>query len=86
MKRSVAFWICLVASVLLIVGGFFVPPMGVIDGSVLQAVGLLLGFGTIGMIPEIIKSAKNAKVTTAGGTQIEIEGHSKHKESGADNV
>jgi hypothetical protein len=31
----------------LIVGGFFVPPMGIIDGSVLTAVGELLLFPTL---------------------------------------
>lgn len=35
---------CFVLSVALIVGGFFVPPMGVIDGSVLTAVGELIAF------------------------------------------
>ena len=34
-------------SVGLIIGGFFVPPMGVIDGSVLTAVGELLLFPTL---------------------------------------
>ncbi len=31
----------------LIVGGFFVPPMGVIDGSILTAVGEMLLFPTL---------------------------------------
>ena len=34
-------------SVGLIVGGFFVPPMGIIDGSVLTATGELLLFPTL---------------------------------------
>ena len=34
-------------SVGLIVGGFFVPPMGVIDGSLLTAIGELLLFPTL---------------------------------------
>ena len=38
------FIICFFVSVGLIVGGFFVPPMGVIDGSCLTAVGELLVF------------------------------------------
>ena len=38
------FAICFLVSVGLIIGGFFVPPMGVIDGSVLTAVGELLLF------------------------------------------
>ena len=41
------FIVCLLASVFLIVAGFFVPPTGEIDGSVLTAVGELLVFPTI---------------------------------------
>lgn len=41
------FVICFFVSVGLVVGGFFVPPMGVIDGSVLTAVGELLLFPTL---------------------------------------
>ena len=41
------FAICFFVSVGLIIGGFFVPPMGVIDGSVLTAVGELVLFPTL---------------------------------------
>ena len=41
------FVICFFVSVGLIVGGFFVPPMGIIDGSVLTATGELLLFPTL---------------------------------------
>jgi sugar phosphate permease len=43
----ITFAICFFVSVGLIVGGFFVPPMGVIDGSVLTAIGELLMFPTL---------------------------------------
>jgi hypothetical protein len=43
----VTFAICFFVSVGLIIGGFFVPPMGIIDGSVLTAVGELLLFPTL---------------------------------------
>lgn len=43
----ITFAICFFVSVGLIIGGFFVPPMGVIDGSVLTAVGELLLFPTL---------------------------------------
>lgn len=46
MCRTV-FLVCLLTSVFLIVAGFFVPPTGEIDGSVLTAVGELLVFPTI---------------------------------------
>lgn len=38
---TIAFWLTLATSICLIVGGFFCPPMGKIDGSVLTAVGEL---------------------------------------------
>ena len=56
------FYLNLAVSILLIVGGFFVPPIGVIDGSVLSAVGLLLMFATIDKIPEAIKAGKSVKI------------------------
>ena len=43
----VTFALCFFVSVGLIVGGFFVPPIGVIDGSCLTAVGELLLFPTL---------------------------------------
>ena len=52
---KVVFWICLVTSIALLVGSFFCPPMGIIDGSVLKAVGELFGFATLGMVPTIVK-------------------------------
>ena len=39
-KKTIPFWICLIVSIGLIVAGFCVPPMGIIDGSVLTAVGI----------------------------------------------
>lgn len=45
--HTVAFEVCLVVAIGLIVGGFFVPPTGVIDGSVLTGVGELFGFAAI---------------------------------------
>ena len=43
----ITFAACFLISVSLIVGGFFVPPMGIIDGSVLTAVGELIAFPTL---------------------------------------
>lgn len=41
---TVVFCITFAVALALIVGGFFVPPMGVIDGSVLTAVGEIIVF------------------------------------------
>ena len=65
------FTVTFVLSVALIVGGFFVPPIGVIDGSVLSAVGLLLMFATIDKLPAAIKAGKNIKLQK-GDSSVEI--------------
>lgn len=52
--KSVVFYICLAISVVLIVGGFIVPPTGIIDGSVLTAVGELFAFATLAQLPSMI--------------------------------
>ena len=39
---TVVFFITFGVAIALIIGGFFVPPMGIIDGSVLTAVGELI--------------------------------------------
>ena len=65
------FYLNLIVSVLLIVGGFLVPPVGVIDGSVLTAVGLLLMFAVIAQIPDALRSGRNIKITHAD-TSAEI--------------
>ena len=57
------FKVTFVLSVMLIVGGFFCPPIGEIDGSVLSAVGLLLMFATIDKLPDAIRAGKSIKVT-----------------------
>lgn len=55
------FYITLTVSLMLIVGGFLVPPLGIIDGSVLNAVGLLLMFAALAQVPAIIDAARNGK-------------------------
>ena len=55
------FRVTLILSILLIVGGFVCPPMGVIDSSVLTAVGMLLAFAFLAQIPTLIEAAKNGK-------------------------
>lgn len=55
------FYVTLVVSICLIVGGFFVPPLGVIDGSVITSVGLLLMFAVLAQVPMILKSVQEGK-------------------------
>lgn len=55
------FYITLTTSIILIIGGFICPPMGIIDSSVLTAVGLLLAFATLAQVPTLIEATKNGQ-------------------------
>lgn len=68
----VTFVVCFFISVGLIVGGFFVPPMGVIDGSILTAVGELLLFPTLLYAFRAIELGMKVKLQK-GDTSISIE-------------
>ena len=63
--------ISLIASIALAVGGLFCPPIGIIDGSVLSAIGLLLMFVVVEKIPEAIKAGKSVKIQQ-GSFGVEI--------------
>lgn len=65
------FYICLTLSVLLFVGGFFCPPMGVIDGSLLKAAGILLGFATLGVAGQNLANGKDVTFHH-GDTEVTI--------------
>lgn len=56
------FTVTFVISLALLIAGFIVPPLGVIDSSVLSAVGLLLMFATLDKLPEAIKAGKSVKI------------------------
>lgn len=49
---------CLILASALFVGGFFCPPMGVIDGSVLKAGGILLAFAALGVAGQNLANGK----------------------------
>lgn len=65
------FCVCFFVSVGLIIGGFFVPPMGVIDGSVLTAIGELLLFPTLLYAFRALELGMKVKFQR-GDTSIEV--------------
>lgn len=68
---AVAYWFVLVFSIIVMVAGFLVPPMGVIDGSVLIGVGMIMLFTCLCMI---IISGVSAKLSyDADDKKIEFE-------------
>lgn len=66
----------LIVSIALIVGGFVVPPLGVIDGSVLTAVGELLMFGVLAQVPSILDAVRHGKSirVSKGDFGMEVRG------------
>ena len=67
---------CFLVSVGLLIGGFFAPPLGVIDNSLLIGVGELGFFASVTRIPELVRSLKNgASVDVSiGDKKVHIEG------------
>ena len=75
---DMVFWVCLVVTLVLMLLGFYLPPMGEISPSVLQAVGWLFGFAALAKFCETtnaaVKAGYDAKVQH-GDTKIEINNH-----------
>ena len=69
--NKVAFYICLVTSIFLIVTAFFLPPVAYIEASVLTAVGELFGFAALGTVMAAIDNGVDAKVKH-GDTELHI--------------
>ena len=75
---DVVFWVCLTVTLVLMLLGFYLPPMGEISPSVLEAVDWLFGFATLAKLCDTVnvavKAGYDAKVQH-GDTKIEINNH-----------
>lgn len=69
--HNVWFYLLAGISVALLVASFIMPPMGVIDSSVLAAVGELFAFASLGAALKAIDKRLNATVTK-GDTKLSI--------------
>ena len=71
----IGLYIILILSVGLVVASFIVPPLGIIDPSVLKAIGLILGgtwlLYTTANIPKFVESGAKIKASY-GNAHIEI--------------
>ena len=66
------FLVCLVTSVALILASFVTPPMFIVDGSVLAAVGELFGFAALGEVGAAIERGHTASIQH-GNTTVTIK-------------
>lgn len=67
-NHNLWFWVFSVTSIGLIIASFIVPPTGVIDPSVLAAVGELFAFPALGTVILAIEKGVDAKVTKGDTT------------------
>ena len=68
-----------IAALLLIVAGFIVPPTGIIDRSILIAVGELNGTLAIGAVIKSIDKGRSASIKY-NGTELDINGDEDKQE------
>lgn len=59
-------------SIGLLVGGFLAPPMGVIDGSVLAAAGILFAFSALWVAAYAINVKGGSASVKSGQTEVSI--------------
>lgn len=77
MKTTVIwFSITLLTAIGLVVAGIIIPPPGIIDPSVLTAVGELLGFGALAQVPMLIKRGADFTINH-GNTSVQINNPDK---------
>lgn len=74
------FLICLVVALGLIIGSFFVPPLAVVDGSILASVGEIFAFAALGEVAAAIERGHSASITH-GETTIEIKKQEDNQEA-----
>lgn len=66
------FLICLIVALGLIITSFFIPPLAVVDGSVIASVGEIFAFAALGEVGAAIERGHSASITH-GSTTIEIK-------------
>lgn len=67
----ISFFVCLSFALGMLLGGFFAPPLGVIDNSVLTATGIVFAFAALGVAGNALDLNKTTKITK-GDIEIEV--------------
>lgn len=76
----VIFAICLAVTIVLLIWGFYAPPTGVIDGSVLKAGGLLFAFAALAVGSHAITLGYDLKISK-GDTTVNINNNGDNNET-----
>ena len=60
--HKAVFWISFILSIVLIMAGFIVPPLGAIDSSVLISIGEIFSFAALGAAIKAIEDGKEVEI------------------------
>lgn len=71
MKAYITFSVLALISAAMLIGGFVMPPMGVVDGSVLKAAAVLFGFAALAVLMHAVDKGVGAKLEH-GDTKLTI--------------
>ena len=67
-----------ISSIILIISSFFIPPLGILDGSVLAAVGELEGLGVLWIVMRAVEKGTAASFKK-GDVEVDIKDNEKEK-------
>lgn len=82
-KADIWLKILTLVSIGLVIGSFIVPPLGIIDGSVLAAVGELTGIGALWEFSKAMSKNTSAKVRIKE-IELELNAHKTPSEASED--
>ena len=72
-----------ISSILLIIASFIIPPLGIIDGSVLAAVGEIEGLGVLWIVLRAVEKGTGASFKKG---DVEVDIKEKEEENKANTV
>lgn len=71
-KYKWAFWISFAVAVGLLIASFLIPPLGVIQPSVLQGVAEIFAFALLGIVADAIQKGSDIRLSK-GDMSIEVD-------------
>lgn len=74
------FFICLFTSIVLLIASFVLPPLGIIEPSVLAGTGELFAFATLGSIVAAVERGKKATLSK-GNVNLTIGDDAKEEDN-----
>lgn len=81
LQHNAAFWIFGGVSIILLVVSFFLPPMGAVTPSAMEAVAELFAFASLGAVYKAIDNGTSATITH-GGTTVTVNKDEEDVEDG----